>query len=96
MQLHQIKYFLLLCEERSFTRAARRCRIAQPSLTKAIRALEADLGGQLFRRKPCIELSDLGRAVQPHLEEIASAAEKVRHAASAVAAPALGDDEGRA
>ena len=58
--------------------------------------LEADLGGQLFRRKPCIELSDLGRAVQPHLEEIASAAEKVRHAASAVAAPALGDDEGRA
>jgi DNA-binding transcriptional LysR family regulator len=36
MQMHQIRYFLALCEERSFTRAAKRCGISQPSLTNAI------------------------------------------------------------
>src|SRR5262245_31012171 len=36
MQMHQIRYFLALCEERNFTRAARRCGVSQPSLTNAI------------------------------------------------------------
>jgi Bacterial regulatory helix-turn-helix protein, lysR family len=36
MELHQVRYFLALCEERSFTRTARRCGISQPSLTGAI------------------------------------------------------------
>src|SRR5262245_20974853 len=36
MQMHQIRYFLALCEERSFTRAAKRCGVSQPSLTNAI------------------------------------------------------------
>src|SRR4051794_40314892 len=85
MQLRQIKYFLLLCEELSFTRAARRCRIAQPSLTKSIRALETELGGRLFQRKRRIELSELGRAVRPYLQEIASADEKVRATARMIA-----------
>jgi len=48
MQMHQICYFLALCEERSFTRAAKRCGISQPSLTNAIIALERELGGALF------------------------------------------------
>src|SRR5215468_10129897 len=45
MQMQQIRYFLALCEERSFTRAAKRCGISQPSLTNAIIALEQELGG---------------------------------------------------
>src|SRR5262245_51098697 len=40
MQMHQIRYFLALCEERNFTRAARRCGVSQPSLTNAIIGLE--------------------------------------------------------
>src|ERR1700739_1749711 len=63
MQMHQIRYFLALCEERNFTRAARRCGVSQPSLTNAIIGLERDLGGALFQRKPLIALTALGSAV---------------------------------
>ena len=69
--MHQVRYFLALCEERSFTRAARRCGISQPSLTTAIRALERELGGALFHRKPSIAFTGLGRMVRPYLDEIA-------------------------
>jgi DNA-binding transcriptional LysR family regulator len=75
MQLRQVRYFLALCEELNFTRAARRCGISQPSLTNAIRALERDLGGVLFHRKPSITLSALGRVMRPRLDEIARNAE---------------------
>jgi hypothetical protein len=51
MQMQQIRYFLALCEERSFTHAAKRCGVSQPSLTNAILALEQELGGVLFQRK---------------------------------------------
>ena len=60
MQMHQIRYFLALCEERNFTRAARRCGVSQPSLTNAIIGLERELGGALFQRKPLIALTVLG------------------------------------
>jgi predicted transcriptional regulator len=45
MKMHQIRYFLAHCEEQNFTRAAKRCGIAQPSLTRAIKQLEKALGG---------------------------------------------------
>ena len=61
MQMQQVQYFRALCEELSFTRAARRCGISQPSLTSAIGALERELGGALFQRKPSIALTGLGR-----------------------------------
>src|SRR5262249_50361349 len=51
MQTRQICYFLALCEERNFTRAARRCGVSQPSLTNAIISLERALGGRLKRRE---------------------------------------------
>jgi hypothetical protein len=63
MQMHQIRYFLALCEERNFTRAAKRCGVSQPSLTNAIIALEQELGGALFQRKPLVSLTVLGDAV---------------------------------
>jgi len=67
MQMHQIRYFLALCEERNFTRAAKRCGVSQPSLTNAIIGLEQELGGALFQRKPLVSLSVLGDAVHPNL-----------------------------
>jgi DNA-binding transcriptional LysR family regulator len=70
MQMHQVQYFLALCEELNFTRAGRRCGVSQPSLTTAIRALERELGGALFERKPAIALTGLGRMVRPYLDEI--------------------------
>jgi hypothetical protein len=54
MNLRQIGYFLALCEEQNSTRAARRWRVLQPSLTNAIKALETTSGGQLFDRKPFV------------------------------------------
>lgn len=43
MEMHQICYFLALCEELNFTKAAERCNVAQPSLTRAIKLLEDEL-----------------------------------------------------
>jgi len=86
MRVQQARYFLLVCEELSFSRAARRCRVGQPSLSKAIRALESELGGALFRRKPSVELSELGRAVRPHLQRMVWADGAARAAASRLVA----------
>jgi DNA-binding transcriptional LysR family regulator len=68
MKINQIIYFLALCEELHFTRAARRCGVAQPSLTNAIHALEKEFGAPLLCRKPNPHLSKLGKTVQPHLK----------------------------
>ena len=90
MQMHQIRYFLALCEERNFTRAARRSGVSQPSLTNGIIALERELGGALFQRKPAIALTVLGYAMQPYLTRIAQQAAQAlaeRRAANAETAP---------
>nr|BFE83476.1 LysR substrate-binding domain-containing protein [Planobispora longispora] len=50
MQLQQLAYFVAVAEARHFTQAAERMRVAQPSLSKQIKALEADLGAPLFSR----------------------------------------------
>ena len=68
MEIRQIVYFLALCEELHFTRAARRCGVAQPSLTNAIRVLEREFGAPLFHRQPRPRLTELGVAIRPELE----------------------------
>ncbi len=78
MQMHQIRYFLALCKELSFTRAARRSGVSQPSLTNAIGALERELGATLFQRKPLIALTVLGHAMLPYFERIADNADRAR------------------
>jgi DNA-binding transcriptional LysR family regulator len=84
MQMHQIRCFLTLCENRSFTRAARRCGVSQPSLTNAIRALEEELGGVLFHRRPLVALTALGHAMYPYFERIVENADHARAAARAL------------
>jgi DNA-binding transcriptional LysR family regulator len=81
--MHQVRYFLAMCEELNFSRAARRCGVSQPALTTAISALERDLGGPLFHRKPSIALTALGRVVRPYLDEIARNADHAREVARA-------------
>jgi DNA-binding transcriptional LysR family regulator len=83
MQLHQIRYFLALCEEYTFTRAARRIGVSQPSLTNAIKALEEELGGALFQRRPLV-LTTLGREVQPYFKQIAESTDHVHAVARAL------------
>ena len=85
MQMHQIRYFLALCEERNFTRAAKRCGVSQPSLTNAIIALEQELGAALFQRKPLIALTVLGHAVHPYFDRIVQNVDQARETAEATA-----------
>src|SRR3954469_23418736 len=71
MEMSQIRYFRALCEELNFTRAAEKCNVSQPSLTRAIRLLEEEFGGPLFHRERTnTHLSELGRLVKPHLDQI--------------------------
>lgn len=71
MEMHQVRYFLAVSEELNFTRAAEKCNVAQPSLTRAIKLLEEEFGGLLFHRERAnTHLSELGRMVKPHLQQI--------------------------
>src|SRR5262249_11775845 len=70
MEIHQVRYFLAVCEFLNFTRAAEKCHVTQPSLTRAIQLLEKEFGGYLFRRERSkIRLTELGRMVQPYLQQ---------------------------
>jgi len=91
MTLQQVRCFLAVCDELSFSRAARRCGIAQPSLTLAIKQLEAEFGGQLIDRGRRIShLSGLGKVVQPHLATMVSAASDAKDEAAAFLAANAG------
>lgn len=92
MELHQVKYFLAVCETLNFTRAAEKCNVSQPSLTRAIQTLEGELGGPLFHReRQNTHLTELGQTMRPYLEEVgrqaAAAKERARQYANLTDAP---------
>jgi DNA-binding transcriptional LysR family regulator len=71
MEMHQVRYFLAVAEHLNFTKAAESCNVTQPSLTRAIKLLEGELGGLLFHRERSkTHLSELGRTVKLHLEQV--------------------------
>src|SRR3954466_7271443 len=62
MELRHLRYFVAVAEMLNFTRAAAKLRLAQPSLTRQIHNLEAEIGVSLFdRKKSQIELTEEGR-----------------------------------
>ncbi len=85
MEMHQVRYFLAVARELNFTRAAEECNVAQPSLTRAIRQLEGELGGDLFRReRPHAQLTELGQRMLPHLRQCYDSAMNARSLAAAI------------
>jgi DNA-binding transcriptional LysR family regulator len=84
MEMHQVRYFLAVARTLNFTRAADECNVTQPSLTRAIKQLEAELGGDLFRReRPAAQLTELGQRMHPLLKQCYEAALGARSLASA-------------
>lgn len=75
MEMHQVRYFLAVAEELNFTRAAEKCNVSQPSLSRAIQMLEHEFGGALFRReRGRTHLTELGQMIRPHLDTVFAAA----------------------
>lgn len=92
IDLRQFRYFLALCEERNFGRAAIRLHISQPPLSRQIHQLEEQLGVKLFlRNKAGVTLTDAGAAFLPEVRRTLAQAEK----AVAVARAARGADGGQ-
>ncbi len=71
MEFNQIRYFLVAAETLNFTRAAEHCNVSQPALTRAVKKLEEEFGGPLFRRERSrTHLTDLGRLMREHLGRV--------------------------
>ena len=71
MEMHQVRYFLALAETRNFTRAAEMRQVTQPALTRAIKLLEQELGGQLLDRSATnIHPTDLGTVMLPQFKRM--------------------------
>jgi DNA-binding transcriptional LysR family regulator len=82
VELAHIRYFVTLCDERNFTRAAGRCGVSQPSLSNGIKTLERELGGKLFERS-AMSLTALGKTVRPQFESAIASIEQIKKRAMA-------------
>src|SRR5215216_3789871 len=85
VDLRRLRYFLLVAEERSFSRAARRAGISQQALSNQIKSLEREIDCVLFfRTTRRVELSPAGQALLPKARaSLASAAEALASARAA-------------
>lgn len=79
MEIHQLTYFVAVVETGSFSRAAERCRIAQPSLSQQIQKLELELGEPLFDRlRRRVMLTDAGRNLLPRAISILAEVQDIK------------------
>jgi len=71
MEVHQLRYFVAVADEGSFSRAAAKVRVSQPSLSQQIRKLEAEMGQPLFDRLPrSVVLTEAGRCLIDYARQI--------------------------
>lgn len=79
MELFQIRYVLAAAETLNFTRAAERCNVSQPAVTKAVKKLEEELKAPIFSREgKRIRLTDLGQSIMPTLRQMHEQSERAR------------------
>lgn len=85
MRHRQLEHFQAVVEEGSFTRAAEKLRVAQPSLSSSIAALEKEIGGPLLERLPRgLRLTPAGRAFLLEARAALAATERAKRSARAV------------
>lgn len=90
MEMHQVRYFLAVARLLNFTRAAEECHVAQPSLTRAIKQLEGELGGELFRRERNLShMSELGQRMLPLMQQCYESAQAAKQVATSIKKGAL-------
>jgi LysR family cyn operon transcriptional activator len=71
IELRHVRYFLALAEARSFTQAAARLNVTQPTLSHQIKRLETAIGAVLFeRRSKDVELTQAGRLFRPFCDRV--------------------------
>jgi LysR family transcriptional regulator, hydrogen peroxide-inducible genes activator len=79
MELQQLRYFCAIADTGSFSRAAQKTHVSQPSLSQQIRKLEDELGARLFDRLGrTVELTELGRAFLPRARAVLRELETAR------------------
>jgi DNA-binding transcriptional LysR family regulator len=87
VELRQLRYFAAVAEELNFGRAAARLRIAGPSLSQQIKALERALGTRLFDRdRRTVTLTPAGEALLPRTLALLDQADELRRAAAGLSA----------
>lgn len=85
MEMHQVRYFLAVARMLNFTRAAEECHVAQPSLTRAIKQLEEEFGGDLFRRERNLShLTEFGQRMLPFLQQVYDSAQAAKSLATSL------------
>ncbi|MEU7325143.1 LysR substrate-binding domain-containing protein [Streptomyces griseoviridis] len=86
LDLRKLRYFVTVAEQLHFGRAADELHIAQPVLSRQIRALEQDLGASLFTRdRHGVELTDAGRQLLADAGPLLASTHAVRRRVSAAA-----------
>jgi DNA-binding transcriptional LysR family regulator len=94
MNFRQLECFVAVVDEGSFTRAARRIGITQPSLSQHIKALELELDGAVLDRLPRgVSLTPAGRSLLPEARTAVRALERGRQGARSTLALELGELE---
>ena len=78
MEIRTLRYFLAVAREENMTRAAEQLHVTQPTLSKALRALEDELGKKLFTRHSfSIRLTDEGVLLRDRAEDLVGMADKI-------------------
>jgi DNA-binding transcriptional LysR family regulator len=73
MEIRQIRYALTVARERSFTRASQRLNVSQSAISEQVKALEGQIGFDLFRRTGRgVEMTELGRTFLGEAERVAT------------------------
>ena len=81
MTLRQVEVFLAVARERSFSRAAKRIRSSQPTLSEHVGELERELGRKLFTRHGReVTLTEAGRVFDQYASRVAATVEEARQA----------------